>query len=60
MWTAEHILNRSIQKTTCQADVMLSSKKIKPIALAVVKLCLSVGISYSISQLACKLLSQLY
>ena len=35
---------------TCPAEVMPNSEKIKPVALAVIELCLSEGISYSVSQ----------
>ena len=38
-------------KDTCQAEVTLNSEKIKPVALAVIELCLSEGIQHqSVSQ----------
>ena len=37
-------------KGTSQAEVTLGSEIIKPVALAVIELCLSEGISQSISQ----------
>jgi len=37
-------------KGTSQSEVMLNSEKIKPIALAIVELCESEGISQSVSQ----------
>ena len=37
-------------KGTCQAEVMLNSEKIKPIALAVIESRLSEGISQSVTQ----------
>ena len=40
----------SMPKGTCQAEVMSNSEKIKPIALAIIELCLSEGISQSVSQ----------
>ena len=38
-------------KGTCRAEAMSNSEKIKPVALAVIKLRLSEGISQSVSQL---------
>ena len=38
-------------KGTCQAEATLNSEKIKPVALAVIELQLSEGISQSITQL---------
>ena len=38
-------------KGTCQAEAMSNSEKIKPVALAVIKLCLSEDISQLLSQL---------
>ena len=37
-------------KGTCRAEAMSSSEKIKPVALAVIELRLSEGISESVSQ----------
>ena len=37
-------------KGTSWAEAKLNSEKIKPVALAVIKLCLSEGISYSVRQ----------
>ena len=37
-------------KGTCRAEAMLNSEKIKPVALAVIELCLSEGISQLLSQ----------
>ena len=39
-----------IPKGTCRAEATSNSEKIKPIALAVIKLCLSEGISQSVTQ----------
>ena len=36
---------------TCRAEATLNSEKLKPVALAVIKLCLSEGISQSVSYL---------
>ena len=38
-------------KRTCWAEVMLNSEKIKSIALAIIKLCLSEGIGQLVTQL---------
>ena len=43
---------------TCRAEVTSNSEKIKPIALAVIELRLSEGISQSVSQLLIYLVSQ--
>jgi len=40
----------SMEKGTSQAEAMLSSEKIKPVALAIVKLCKSEGIRQLVSQ----------
>ena len=45
-------------KGTCRAEVMSKSEKIKPIALAIIALRLSEGISQSVSQLLTYLVSQ--
>jgi len=45
-----HCIYSGIAKGTSQAEVMSNSKKIKPVALAIVKLCKSKGISQSASQ----------
>ena len=37
-----------IPKGTCQAEATFNSETIKPVALAVIKLCLSEGISQSV------------
>ena len=37
-------------KGTCQTELTSNSEKIKPVALAVIKLCLTEGISQSVSQ----------
>ena len=41
---------KSMPKGTCWAKTTLNSEKIKPVALAVIKLCLSEGISQSVRQ----------
>jgi len=38
-----------MEKGTCRAEAMLNSKKIKPVALAIVKLCKSEGIRQAAS-----------
>ena len=45
-------------KGTCRAKATLNSEKIKPVALAVIKLHLSEGISQLLSQLLSQLPSQ--
>ena len=40
-------------KGTCQAEVMSNNEKIKPIALADIELCLSEGISQSVTRKLC-------
>ena len=40
-----------VPKGTSRDEATLNSGKIKPVALAVIKLCLSEGISQSVSQL---------
>ena len=40
----------SMPKGTSQAEAMSNSEKIKPVALAVIKLCLTEGISEAVSQ----------
>jgi len=42
----------SMAKGTFWAEVTLKSKKINPVALAIVQLCLSEGISQAVSQSA--------
>ena len=37
-------------KGTCQTELTSNSEKIKPVALAVIKLCLTEGISQSVSR----------
>ena len=37
-------------KDTCQAEAISNSEKIKPVALAIIELCLSEGISQLLSQ----------
>ena len=37
-------------KGTCLAEAMLNSEKIKPVALAIIELCLSEGIGQSVTQ----------
>jgi len=44
------IMYCSMPKGTSQAEVMSNSEEIKPLALAVIKLCLSEGISQSVSR----------
>ena len=45
-------------KSTSQAEVMSNSEKFKPVTLAVIKLCLSEGISQSVSQSVTQSVSQ--
>ena len=45
-----HCTYCSIPKGTSWAKVMSDSEKIKPVALAIIELRLSEGISYSVSQ----------
>ena len=45
-------------KSTSQAEAMLNSEKIKPVALAIITLCLSEGISQSVTQSVSYLVSQ--
>ena len=44
-------MHYGMQKGTCRAKAMSNSEKIKPVALAVIKLRLSEGISQSVSYL---------
>ena len=46
-----HCMYCGMPKGTCRAEATLNSEKIKPIALAVIELCLSEGISQSVSHL---------
>ena len=46
-------------KGTCLAEVMSNSEKLKPVALAVIKLRLSEGTSQSVTQSASQSVSQL-
>ena len=45
-----HCAYCGIPKGTCQAEVMSNSENIKPVALAVIELCLSEGIKFSQSE----------
>ena len=45
-----HCMYCGMPKGTSQAEAASKNEKIEPIILAIVKLCLSEGISYSISQ----------
>jgi len=45
-----HCANNGAPKATSWAEAMLNSKKIKPVSLAIAKLCLSEGISQAVSQ----------
>ena len=45
-----HYMYYSMPKGTCQAEVTSNSEKKKPLALAVIELRLSEGISQSVSQ----------
>ena len=45
-----HCMYCGMPKGTCQAKATLNSVKIKPVALAVIELCLSEGIRQSVSQ----------
>jgi len=44
-------MNSGMEKGTSQAEAMSNSEKIKPMALAIVELCKSEGISQSVRQL---------
>ena len=50
MKNALYVLCSGMSKGTSRAKVTLNSEKIKPIALAIIKLCLSEGISQSVTQ----------
>ena len=43
-----HCMYSGMPKGTCRAEVMSNSEKIKPVALAIIELCLSEGISQSV------------
>ena len=43
-----HCTYCGMPKGTCQAEATSSSEKIKPVALAIIELCLSEGISQSV------------
>jgi len=43
-------MNSGVPKGTSQAEVTSTSKKIKPISLAIAKFCLSEGISQAVGQ----------
>ena len=45
-----HCTYCGMPKGTSQAEATLNSEKIKPVALAIIKLCLSEGISQSVTQ----------
>ena len=45
-----HCTYCSMLKGTCRTEVTLKSEKIKPVALAVIELCLSEGISQLLTQ----------
>ena len=46
-----HCMYYGMPKGTCRAEVMSNSEKIKPVALAVIELLMSEGISWSVSYL---------
>ena len=46
-----HCMYCSMPKGTTRFEAMSYSEKIKPVALAVIELCLSEGISHSVTQL---------
>ena len=50
MKNALYVLCSGMSKGTSRAKVTLNSEKIKPIALAIIELCLSEGISQSVTQ----------
>ena len=43
-----------MEKGTCRAEATSNSEKIKPVALAVIELCLSEGISQLLTQPVCR------
>ena len=45
-----HCMYRGMPKVSCQAEVISNSEKIKPVALAIIELCLSEGISQTVCQ----------
>ena len=45
-----HCTYCGMPKGTCQAEATLNSEKIKPVAVAIIELHLSEGISYLVSQ----------
>jgi len=51
-------MHSGMAKGTSRAEATSNSKKIKPIALAIVELCKSEGISQSVSQAVSSLVSQ--